>query len=88
MAKTSIKIKIADMSDEMQREVLQCAFLAVNMYEDGLDIATYIKKEFDRRHQPNWHCIVGNCSSHVTHNKSCYISFDVGNKHIVLFKTS
>uniref|UniRef100_A0A672KDD8 Dynein light chain n=1 Tax=Sinocyclocheilus grahami TaxID=75366 RepID=A0A672KDD8_SINGR len=74
--------------DEMQREVLQCAFLAVNMYEDGLDIASYIKKiiEFDRRHQPNWHCIVGNCSSHVTHNDSCYISFDVGNKHIVLFK--
>ena len=23
------------------------------------DIAAYIKKEFDKKHNPTWHCIVG-----------------------------
>jgi dynein light chain LC8-type len=23
------------------------------------DIAAFIKKEFDRKHNPTWHCIVG-----------------------------
>lgn len=23
------------------------------------DIASFIKKEFDRKHSPTWHCIVG-----------------------------
>uniref|UniRef100_A0A671REF8 Dynein light chain n=1 Tax=Sinocyclocheilus anshuiensis TaxID=1608454 RepID=A0A671REF8_9TELE len=56
-------IKIADMSDEMQRKVLQCALLAVNMYEDGLDIATYIKKTvFEAQSgrsgpSPSWQCV-------------------------------
>ncbi|KAK2899179.1 hypothetical protein QQF64_031304 [Cirrhinus molitorella] len=87
MANSSIEISNADMSDEMQRDALQCALLAVNMYEKGTDIAVYIKKEFNRRHQRSWQCILGSSGYSVTHKDNCYIDFKVGNKKILLFRT-
>uniref|UniRef100_A0A8C2Q7I1 Dynein light chain n=1 Tax=Cyprinus carpio TaxID=7962 RepID=A0A8C2Q7I1_CYPCA len=85
MVKTPIHIKKAVMSAGMQRDALQCALLAVNMYKKGTNIATYIKKEFDRKHQASWQCIVGSTGYLVTHN-NCYIDFKVGNRNILLFK--
>ena len=32
---------------------------AIDKYTIEKDIAAYIKKEFDRRHSPLWHCVVG-----------------------------
>lgn len=29
------------------------------MYHVEKDIAAYIKKEFDKKYNPTWHCIVG-----------------------------
>ncbi|XP_043102172.1 dynein light chain 1, cytoplasmic-like [Puntigrus tetrazona] len=88
MSKTKITVAKSDMSDEMQREALECALLAVNMYDSSKDIAVYIKKEFDRRYQPSWQCIVGSCGSLVSHSRGCYLRFTVGNETIMLFKTS
>lgn len=48
MARSSIVIHNAVMSDEMQREALQCALLAVNMYQNASGIATYIAKVVPR----------------------------------------
>ncbi|VEL31250.1 unnamed protein product [Protopolystoma xenopodis] len=52
-------VKNADMSDEMQED-------AVNLCQEGLekfniekDIAAYLKKEFDKKYGPTWHCVVG-----------------------------
>ncbi|TYH07048.1 hypothetical protein ES288_A08G201400v1 [Gossypium darwinii] len=45
-------IKSADMKDDMQKE----AFEKNNVKKDG---AEYIKKEFDKKYGPTWHCIVG-----------------------------
>uniref|UniRef100_A0A8C1VDE1 Dynein light chain n=1 Tax=Cyprinus carpio TaxID=7962 RepID=A0A8C1VDE1_CYPCA len=81
-----IEKKKGIMSDEMQRDALQCALLAVNMYKKGINIANYIKKEFNRKHQASWQCIVGSTGYSVSHNSNCYINFTVGKKHIVLFK--
>uniref|UniRef100_A0A673JMJ7 Dynein light chain n=1 Tax=Sinocyclocheilus rhinocerous TaxID=307959 RepID=A0A673JMJ7_9TELE len=88
MAKSSIGIHNSVMSDEMQREALQCALLAVNMYENERDIATYIVKEFDRKYNPTWHCIVGrNFGSYVTHETKHLIYFCLGEQAILLFKS-
>eukprot|EP00958_Prasinococcus_capsulatus_P019803 scaffold2501_cov423-Prasinococcus_capsulatus_cf.AAC.12 len=32
---------------------------ALEKYNVEKDIASYIKKEFDKKHNPTWHCIVG-----------------------------
>ncbi|KAK9971127.1 hypothetical protein ABG768_027019 [Culter alburnus] len=87
MPKTSTSIRRSDMSDEIQREALQVALLAVNMNEKNMDIADYIKKEFDRKHGGTWQCIIGDCACFVTHNMNSYIDFSVGDKNITLFKT-
>jgi hypothetical protein len=41
---------------------------ALEKYNIEKDIAAYIKKEFDKKYNPTWHCIVGrNFGSYVTH---------------------
>ncbi|KAG1968766.1 dynein light chain 2, cytoplasmic [Pimephales promelas] len=77
MSKTSLEVHKSRMSDEMQREALQVALLAVNMHEGASDIANYIMTEFDRRHGRSWHCIVGNCGYCVHSFLSLY-----GNLHV------
>jgi dynein light chain LC8-type len=43
----------------MQQDAINMATKAIDMHNIEKDIACYIKKEFDRKHNPTWHCIVG-----------------------------
>ncbi|KAK6051932.1 dynein light chain type 1 [Cooperia oncophora] len=61
-------IKNADMSEDMQQDAIDCATQALektlyasdySRYNIEKDIAAYIKKEFDKKYNPTWHCIVG-----------------------------
>lgn len=52
-------IKNADMSEEMQQDAVAVANQALEKFNIEKDIAAYIKKEFDKKHSPTWHCIVG-----------------------------
>ena len=64
-------IKNVDMSEEMQQEAVDVASAALEKYNIEKDIAAQIKKEFDRRHGPTWHVVVGkNFGSYVTHGTS------------------
>lgn len=61
-------IKNVDMSEEMQQESVDVASTALEKYNIEKDIAAQIKKEFDKRHGPTWHVVVGrNFGSYVTH---------------------
>lgn len=52
------------------------------------DIAAFIKKEFDKKYNPTWHCIVGrNFGSYVTHETKNFIYFYMGQIAILLFKS-
>ncbi len=52
-------------------------------------IAMEIKKEFDKKYKPCWHCIVGeNFGSFVTHENKNFIFFEIDNKSILLFKSA
>ncbi|KAG0652012.1 dynein light cytoplasmic [Hyphodiscus hymeniophilus] len=73
--KLEAQIKSADMTEDMQQEAID-------------DIAQYIKKTFDERKGPTWHCIVGrNFGSFVTHETKHFIYFYLGHCAILLFKT-
>ena len=64
-------IKNVDMSEDMQQESIEIANTALEKFNVEKDIAAHIKKEFDRRHGPTWHVVVGkNFGSYVTHGKS------------------
>ena len=52
------------------------------------DIAAFVKKEFDKKYNPTWHCIVGrNFGSYVTHETKHFIYFYLGQVAILLFKS-
>ncbi|KAG7669080.1 putative Dynein 8 kDa light chain, flagellar outer arm [Nannochloris sp. 'desiccata'] len=56
-------IKSTDMTEEMQVEAVDTAKHALEKWNVEKDIAAYIKKEFDSRHGPTWHCILASSSS-------------------------
>jgi dynein light chain LC8-type len=61
-------IKNVDMNEEMQQASVDIASQALEKYNIEKDIAAFIKKEFDRKHGPTWHVVVGkNFGSYVTH---------------------
>ncbi|KAK0153575.1 Dynein light chain 2, cytoplasmic [Merluccius polli] len=81
-------IKNADMSEEMQQDAVECATQALEKYNIEKDIAAFIKKEFDKKFNPTWHCIVGrNFGSYVTHETKHFIYFYLGQVAILLFKS-
>ncbi|KAL1239731.1 Dynein light chain 1,cytoplasmic [Trichinella pseudospiralis] len=81
-------IKNSDMSEEMQAHAIECAQKAMENCNIEKDIASYIKKEFDKRWSPTWHCVVGrNFGSYVTHETKNFIYFYLGQVAILLFRS-
>ena len=57
-------------------------------YNIEKNIASYIKREFDKKYNPTWHCIVGrNFGSYVTHETKHFIYFYLGQVAVLLFKS-
>ncbi|KAJ4397613.1 Dynein light chain [Gnomoniopsis smithogilvyi] len=82
------QIKSADMTEELSQEVIEVAQEAMAKFTIEKDIAQHIKKTFDERKGPTWHCIVGrNFGSFVTHETKHFIYFYLGHCAILLFKT-
>ncbi len=82
-------IKNADMSEDMQQEAVDISTAALDKFNIEKDIAAYIKKEFDKKYNPTWHCIVGRnfgryvlvcrptISSVLDANKPIFVSFQL-----------
>lgn len=81
-------VKNADMSEDMQQDAVDTAVQAMEKFSIEREIAAFIKKEFDRKYSPTWHCIVGrNFGSYVTHETKHFIYFYLGQVAILLFKS-
>ena len=52
-------VKNADMTEDMQQDAIDISTQALERYNIEKDIAAFIKKEFDKKYNPTWHCIVG-----------------------------
>ena len=60
---------------------------AMEKFNVEKDIAAHVKKEFDRKHGPTWHCVVGrNFGSYVTHESGHFIYYYIANVAFLLFK--
>jgi dynein light chain LC8-type len=63
-------IKNVDMVEEMQQQSIDIALAAVEKFTIEKDMASFVKREFDRKYGPTWHVVVGkNFGSYVTHGK-------------------
>ena len=88
MAEKKVVIKGNDMSDEMQQAATDLAINALERFQVEKDVAGFIKKEFDRKYNPTWHCVVGrNFGSYVTHETKHFVYFYVGQVAVLLFKS-
>ena len=88
MTERKAVIKNADMSEDMQSDAVECATQAMEKFNIEKDIAAYIKKEFDKKYNPTWHCIVGrNFGSYVTHETKHFLYFYLGQVAVLLFKS-
>ncbi|TPP43539.1 Dynein light chain type 1 family protein [Leishmania donovani] len=84
---THATVKNADMPEDMQADAIEVTLQAMEKFNIEKDIAAYIKKEFDKKYQPTWHCIVGrNFGSFVTHDTHCFLYFYLGQVAVLLFK--
>ncbi|KAK2493035.1 hypothetical protein MC885_020801 [Smutsia gigantea] len=82
------RMENADVSGDMQQDSVACTTLALEKYNIEKDVAAHIKKEFDRKYNPTWHCIAGrNFGSYVTHETKHFIYFYLGQVAILLFKS-
>ncbi len=52
-------MKNADMDEDMQQEAVETASSALEKANVEKDVAAAIKKGFDSKYGPTWHCIVG-----------------------------
>mmetsp|Transcript_73417 Transcript_73417/g.123700 ORF Transcript_73417/g.123700 Transcript_73417/m.123700 type:complete len:94 (+) Transcript_73417:116-397(+) len=65
-----------DMEKEMIDDALQFTKESFDTFSLEKDIATSIKRSFEKKHKGAWHCVVGkNFGSFVTHEQKSYIYF-------------
>jgi len=77
-----------DMQDDMKAEAITTGTAAIELHTDEKDQAQYIKRAFDEKYGPTWHCIVGSdFKAHVTYEAKTFVFFYVGRAAICLYKT-
>jgi dynein light chain LC8-type len=82
-----ILIKCWLVAEDMQQAAIDTASVAMEKYTTEKEIAAYIKKEFDKKYDPTWHCIVGRSfGSYVTHESRNFILFYLNQFGILLLK--
>ncbi|XP_046557592.1 dynein light chain 1, cytoplasmic-like [Haliotis rubra] len=88
MSEKKAVMKNADMGEDQQQDAVDCAMIALEKYNIEKDIAAHIKKEFDKRYNPTWHCVVGrNFGSYVTHETRNFAYFYISQVAILLWKS-
>lgn len=88
MANQMAIIKNVDMSEDMQSTALEVAQAALEKHTVERDVAAHIKKEFDRKFGPTWHCVCGrNFGSYISHESHKFIYFYQNQIAILLYKS-
>jgi dynein light chain LC8-type len=75
------------LAEDMQQDAIDTASTAMEKYTTDKEIAGYIKKEFDKKYDPTWHCIVGrNFGMYLTHEDKNFIHFFINQYGVLLMK--
>lgn len=75
------------MTDDMRDDAIKEARHAAEQKESEKEISRAIKKFFDNKYSPCWHCIVGKSfNAHVSYQTKHYIFFYVKQIAVLLYK--
>ncbi|KAA0193978.1 Dynein light chain type [Fasciolopsis buskii] len=76
------------MNDEMLEEAVTTAVEAMEKFDQNRDVATYIKRQFDKKYNATWHCIVGrDYGSFISHEAEHFVDFRLGDRAVLLYRT-
>ncbi|VDP77385.1 unnamed protein product [Echinostoma caproni] len=82
-----ISIRGSDMAEEKQQDAITVTLEALELYDMEKNVAAHVKKVFDKKYGPTWHCVVGyQFGSYVTHDPEDFIYLDLGTVGLLLFK--
>ncbi|KAK0527282.1 Dynein light chain [Tilletia horrida] len=80
-------IKNVDMTEEMQKSVIEIAGAALAQFSVEKDVAAHVKRTLDTQFGPTWHAVVGkNYGSYVTHERKHFIYFYLGPMAFLLWR--
>ncbi|CDS42121.1 dynein light chain [Echinococcus multilocularis] len=83
-----VTIKCFCMPEEMLNYAAMTAEEALRQFSTRKDVAAYVKKQFDEKYGPLWHCVVGrDFGSYVTHQELGFIVFRIDQWAFLLFST-
>lgn len=78
---------VCEMTQDMKQDVEKQVNLALDRSDTEKIVSEQIKKFFDSKYGPNWHCVVGkHFASYVTYTSKHYIFFYMGQMAILLYK--
>jgi dynein light chain LC8-type len=81
-------IKIKDISEELEQEIISIAKYALDKMHTNQEIASHLKDELNRKYNGNWQCFVGRSfGSFVTYEAKHYMYFYIGQYAFLIFKT-
>ena len=77
-----------EITSEMKKDAETKAKLFLGHTEiNEAEVSRQMKEFFDKKYQPNWHCVVGkNFYSSFSHEEKTYIFFSVGQISVLLYK--
>ena len=81
-------IKICEMTEEMEEEVVNTVLLANIKYSSDQQLASFIKKTLDGKYSPNWHVFVGKSYfGDLIHEPGNFIYLKYRYRYYLIYKT-
>ncbi len=79
-------VELPDKSDIKSEAISQAKYALENLKVEVL-VSQHLKKYFDSKYGPNWHCIVGkNFHSYISYESKHFLYFYEGPVAILLYK--
>eukprot|EP00854_Cymbomonas_tetramitiformis_P019678 gene19678-23539_t len=90
-----IQVLSSSMKTDCEKQAIEVCAMAIEKFKNCKDMATYVKKEYDRRFPSNgkatdgvYHCISGtHFGASVTHETRFYVHMKIDLIHFILFKS-
>ncbi|EEC16102.1 dynein light chain, putative, partial [Ixodes scapularis] len=84
-----VLIHYSRMSEGMQQDAVNVAFLALTKYNTARAVASCIKEAFDKKYRAAWQCVVGHhINPIVDFREGNFIHFKLGQTTILLFRAT
>lgn len=85
MCDRSVVTKNAGMCEEVQRTPVECAPRTLDKYDIEKGHCGRMRKEFDKKCKPSWHCIMGRDFSGYATRETKRSTFYLGQEAVLLF---